>query len=257
MGVTISSAPTNMVSYLKMLPCCNTTQHNYHYSYLYHIHHTIMLKYSLLSLSTHCYRPLFFFCPCLFFSRVSAAWFYHLSKRVGRRGHPGHVRWTRRKVHSGQLLGALGLHPGHRRHPGRPYPLLLGLRVREQAEWRPAGGAEDHQKGWEVLQLKCVFYCRIRMTKQKMWSCQDCFTLLIFTLLSLLPSSTDFSVSRVSTVHFVAVVVGSVHELHRVLMHDFTLKSRPWLFRSVFSVVSISITSGIHPGRWSQSEGSF
>ncbi len=88
--------------------------------------------------------------PSLTSSCVSGARLFDLSEWLGCRGDPGHVRRGHGEVLPGQLLCALGLHPGYHRDPGRSYPLLLGLRAWQQAEWFPAGGAEGRQQRWDV-----------------------------------------------------------------------------------------------------------
>lgn len=79
--------------------------------------------------------------PSLPSSRVPGAWLYDLPQRLGRRGGPGHVWRGHGEVHFGQLLGAMGLHPGYHWHPGRTHPLLPGLCAGQPAERLPAGGA--------------------------------------------------------------------------------------------------------------------
>ena len=54
-----------------------------------------------------------------------------------------------RQIHSGQLHGALGLHPGHHQHHGLPHPLLPGLQPGQPAGQAAArglpGGGERYQ----------------------------------------------------------------------------------------------------------------
>ncbi|VCW84974.1 unnamed protein product, partial [Gulo gulo] len=55
-------------------------------------------------------------------SSVPRAGLHDLPRRLGRRDDPGHVRGQDREVLPGGLFGALGVHPGHHRHPQRPHP---------------------------------------------------------------------------------------------------------------------------------------
>lgn len=74
-----------------------------------------------------------------FFVRVSrrsvpGAGLHDLSRRVGRRGDPGHVRRADGEILTGRLLGTLGLYAGHHGHPGRPHPVFPGLRPGKPAD---------------------------------------------------------------------------------------------------------------------------
>lgn len=72
-------------------------------------------------------------------SSVPRVGLHDLPRRLGRRDDPGHVRGQDWEVLPGGLFGALGVHPGHHRHPQRPHPLLPCLRAGEPAN-RPAAG---------------------------------------------------------------------------------------------------------------------
>uniref|UniRef100_A0A9J8CBN0 LHFPL tetraspan subfamily member 4a n=1 Tax=Cyprinus carpio carpio TaxID=630221 RepID=A0A9J8CBN0_CYPCA len=55
---------------------------------------------------------------------LPGAGLFDFPRWLGRRGHPGHVRRGDRKVHTGKLFSALGLHTGHHRHPRCSHPVL-------------------------------------------------------------------------------------------------------------------------------------
>lgn len=79
-------------------------------------------------------------------SALPGAGLHDLSRWLGCRDHPGHVRGEDGEVLPGRLLRALGLYPGHHRHPQRPYPFLPGLCSRQPAERPAARGAQDREQ---------------------------------------------------------------------------------------------------------------
>lgn len=79
-------------------------------------------------------------------SSVPRAGLHDLPRRLGLRDDPGHVRGQDREVLPGGLFGALGVHPGHHRHPQRTYPLLPRLRAGQPADRPASGGAQARQQ---------------------------------------------------------------------------------------------------------------
>lgn len=67
------------------------------------------------------------------------------------------MRGQDREVLPGRLFGALGVHPGHYRHPQRPHPLLFGLRFGQPTNGPAAGGAQAREQrrvrasGWAAM----------------------------------------------------------------------------------------------------------
>lgn len=79
-------------------------------------------------------------CPC---SYRADDWLPDLPRWLGLHRGEEDVRGQSGQIHAGRLHRALGVHPVHHRHPGRPHPLLPGLRAGQPAGQPPPLGFQS------------------------------------------------------------------------------------------------------------------